>query len=304
MTTKTQSKTSVVAFVNAQIEQLQHNNRFGTALNYKKTMISFTQFLGGKDIKFNKITDTFIQNYNTYLLQRGMTRNSTSFYMRTLRAIYNKAVKQKLTPQTNPFSEVYTGIDRTRKLAVTEETISLLYKLQLPSDSQLALARDLFIFSYCTRGMAFIDMAFLKRSNLHNGFISYSRRKTGQPLTIKTEPIIEKIIARHNNPNTPYLFPIISSANPHIAYTQYQHGINTYNRNLNTLSQMLPPGTKLTSYTARHSWATAARNHNIPISVISAGMGHTSEQTTRIYLASLENSIIDDANREILEGLV
>lgn len=267
-------------------------------------MLSFTQYLAGKDINFNKITDNLIQNYNAYLLQRGMTRNTTSFYMRTLRAIYNKAVKQKLTSQTFPFSEVYTGIDRTRKRAIDEKTMSQLFKLQLTPNSPLALARDLFIFSYCTRGMAFADMAYLKKSSLYNGYISYSRRKTGQLLTIKAEPIIEEIIARYNNSNTPYLFPIITSTNPQIAYTQYQQGINVYNRHLGTLSKMLPPGTKLTSYTARHSWATAARNHNIPISVISAGMGHTSEQTTRIYLASLENSIIDDANRGILEGLM
>lgn len=300
----TRTTTSVLAFMNAQIKQLQQNNRFGTALNYRKTMLSFTQYLAGKEINFNKITDNLIQNYNAYLLQRGMTRNTTSFYMRTLRAIYNKAVKQKLTSQTFPFSEVYTGIDRTRKRAIDEKTISQLFKLQLTPNSPLALARDLFIFSYCTRGMAFADMAYLKKSSLYNGYISYSRRKTGQLLTIKAEPIIEEIIARYNNSSTPYLFPIITSTNPQIAYAQYQQGINVYNRHLGTLSKMLSSCTKLTSYTARHSWATAARNHNIPISVISAGMGHTSEQTTRIYLASLENSIIDDANRGILEGLM
>ena len=88
------------------------------------------------------------------------------------------------------------------------------------------------------------------------------------------------------------------------AYEEYQVAINNHNRLLRRLSKMLPAGCKLTSYTSRHSWATAARNHNVPISVISAGMGHTSEQITQIYLTMLENSVIDDANQGLIRSLL
>lgn len=299
----TKNNTTVLAYMQAQIQQLRNTNRFGTALNYQKTMHSFAQFLNGEDIPFKCITEQLIINYNVYLQQRGMVRNSSSFYLRIMRAIYNKAVRQKLTKQTHPFAEVYTGIDRTRKRAVPQTIISALHKLPLPNNSPLAFSRDLFIFSYCTRGMSFVDIAYLKKTNLQNGYITYSRQKTGQLLTIRIEPLIQQIVLRYNLPYTPYLFPIITSQDPLIAYSQYQQAINIYNRHLGILSKMLPGEIKLTSYTARHSWATAARNRNVPISIISAGMGHTTELTTRIYLDSIDNSLIDDANRGIVVDL-
>lgn len=291
---------TVLAFMQDQINQLQRSNRFGTALNYEKTLHRFEQFLNGKDIPFKKITETLIIDFNTFLQQRGLVRNSTSFYIRILRAVYNKAVKLKIIKQTNPFAEVYTGIDRTRKRALHQTLISAINNLPLPPESRIALSRDLFIFSYCTRGMSFIDVAYLKKSNIQNGYISYSRRKTGQLLTIRIETPIEEIIKRYNTVDSPYIFPLITSIDPEMAYIQYQQAINAYNRDLKYISNMLPGKVKITSYVSRHTWATTARNLNIPISVISAGMGHTTEQTTRIYLDSIENSSIDDANREIV----
>ena len=130
--------------------------------------------------------------------------------------------------------------------------------------------------------MAFVDIAYLKKENIQNGVICYARRKTGQLLSVRIEPSIQRIIE---------------------AYEEYQVAINNHNRLLRRLSKMLPAGCKLTSYTSRHSWATAARNHNVPISVISQGMGHTSEQTTQIYLTMLENSVIDDANQGLIRSL-
>ena len=163
-------------------------------------------------------------------------------------------------------------------------------------------------------------MAYLKSSDLYGGMIHYARRKTGQQLSVRIEPCMQQIINRYavdknlpangrNADNTckkqisPYVFPIITSLNESEAYNQYQIALNKYNRQLKRLSAMLPHGQSLSSYVARHSWATAARNHEVPISVISAGMGHTTEHTTRIYLASLENSIIDDANKSIIDCL-
>lgn len=168
----------------------------------------------------------------------------------------------------------------------------------------LALARDMFIFSYCTRGMAFVDIAYLKKENIRDGMICYARHKTGQQLSIRIEPCMQKIIDRYDYASGHYIFPLLTSDDSTQAYREYQTAINSYNRQLKRLSKMLPGDCKLTSYTARHSWATAARNHNIPISVISAGMGHSSERTTQIYLATLENSIIDDANQRLISSLL
>ncbi len=285
------------------IEQLEAAKRFGTAKNYKKAMSSFREFLGNVRLPLSALTEQVITDYNAFLVQRGLVRNSVSFYMRVLRAVYNKAVRQKLIKQQHPFTEVYTGIDRTRKRAVSEQLIAQLHRLELEEGSPLALCRDMFIFSYCTRGMAFVDIAYLKKSNLQNGMICYARRKTGQLLSVRIEPCIQRIIDRYANLDSPYVFPILTSLDAAEAYEQYQVALNTHNRLLGRLSEILGCGCKLTSYTSRHSWATAARNHNVPISVISQGMGHTSEQTTQIYLTMLENSVIDEANKGIIDCL-
>lgn len=294
----------VLDFMQNQIRLMRNANRLGTALNYEKTMKNFVKFLGGVNLPFSAMTEQVIADYNAFLVQRGMVRNSISFYMRIMRAVYNKAVRQKLVEQSHPFTEVYTGIDRTRKRTVSESVISQLYKLNLAEGTPLALARDIFIFSYCTRGMAFVDIAYLKRENIQNGVICYARRKTGQLLSVRIEPSIQRIIDRYSSALSPYVFPILTSTETKPAYEEYQVAINNHNRQLRRLSKMLPAGCKLTSYTSRHSWATAARNHNVPISVISAGMGHTSEQTTQIYLTMLENSVIDDANQGLIRSLL
>ena len=294
----------VLDFMQNQIRLLRNANRLGTALNYEKTMKNFTEFLGGVNLPFSAMTEQLIADYNAFLVQRGMVRNSISFYMRIMRAVYNKAVRQKLVEQSHPFTEVYTGIDRTRKRAVSESIISQLYKLKLTEGTPLALARDIFIFSYFTRGMAFVDIAYLKKENIQNGVICYARRKTGQLLSVRIEPSIQRIIDRYSSALSPYVFPILTSTETNQAYEEYQVAINNHNRLLRRLSKMLPAGCKLTSYTSRHSWATAARNHNVPISVISAGMGHASEQTTQIYLTMLENSVIDDANQGLIRSLL
>ncbi|MBQ9138616.1 MAG: site-specific integrase [Alistipes sp.] len=287
-------------FFRTQIEQLLALNRIGTAQNYAKTLQSFSRFLDGEPLAVAELTEQVVCRYNTYLVQRGLVRNSISFYMRVLRAVYNRAVREHLAPQTNPFAQVYTGIDCTRKRAVKQTTIAALNNLPLAEDSPLAFARDIFIFSYCTRGMAFVDIAYLRRSDLRGGVISYTRRKTGQLLTIRIEPAIQRIVDRYRTARSPYIFPIISSLDARTAYQQYKTALYAYNRQLQRLSQMVECECRLTSYTSRHSWATAARDHNVPLSVISAGMGHTSERTTQIYLASLENRVVDNANRDII----
>lgn len=294
----------VLDFMQNQIRLMRNANRLGTALNYEKTMKNFAEFLGGVNLPFSAMTEQLIADYNAFLVQRGMVRNSISFYMRIMRAVYNKAVRQKLVDQPHPFTEVYTGIDRTRKRAVSESVISQLYKLKLLEGTPLALARDIFIFSYCTRGMAFVDIAYLKKENIHNGVICYARRKTGQLLSVRIEPSIQRIIDRYSSALSPYVFPILTSTDTKVVYEEYQVAINNHNRLLRKLSKMLSGDCKLTSYTSRHSWATAARNHNVPISIISAGMGHTSEQTTQIYLTMLENSVIDDANQGLIRSLL
>lgn len=293
---------SLLAFMRRQIESLQRCRRFGTAKNYDRTLRSFSGFLAGGDLPFGELTEELVDEYEAYLAARGVSRNSSSFYMRILRAVYNKAVRQRLAPHGTPFRNVYTGVARTRKRAIDSRIIARLYRLDLKDDPALALARDLFVFSYCTRGMAFVDIAFLRKTDLRDGVIRYVRRKTGQPLSIRIEPGVEAIVARYEaaTAEVPYVFPILTTGEAGEAYRQYQAALGRHNRLLGRLSQLLRAECRFTSYTPRHSWATAARDCNVPIAVISAGLGHTSERTTQIYLAMLENSVIDRANRAVI----
>ncbi len=306
MTTVKNAKTNLLSFINQQIEYLNSCNRYSTARNYLRTKNSIALYCNNKDLPLSAVDESFVDGYNLFLQQRGLVRNSISFYMRILRAMYNKAQRQHVIEQNsnNPFINVYTGIDRTRKRAVNEKMIVQLYKLDLKNSPTLTLARDLFLFSYCTRGMAFVDMAYLSRSNIRGGEIAYVRHKTDQPLVVHIEPAVQSIIDRYSNPFSQYIFPILKSKDNALKFKQYQIALNNYNRQLKRLSTMLQSDCNLTSYVARHSWATAARRHNIPLSVISAGMGHTSERTTQIYLKALDNTAVDTANRKIISCLI
>ena len=296
---------SVLAFMDGQIAQLTADNRLGTARNYTRARQSFSGFLGGADLPFSAFTDRLVEEYNAYLMRRGVVRNTVSFYMRILRSVYNKAVRKHLAEPGAPFGSVYTGVDRTRKRAVDERLIARLRNFELPDSGSLSLARDLFLFSYYTRGMAFVDMAYLRKKDLCDGAIHYVRRKTGQRMTVRLEACMREIIRRYEprTRETPYLFPVLTPGDPAKVYSQYQVALNYYNRLLKKLAQLLGLESGLSSYTSRHSWATAARNHHVPLPVISAGMGHTSERTTQIYLSALETSVIDSANRKILASL-
>ena len=286
-----------------QIIQLEIREKFGTARNYQRTLNSFRQFLGEKDIPLAECTDGLVLLYDDWLSCRNVMRNTKSFYMRILRSVYNKAVKQGLTKQQFPFSEVYTGVDQTRKRALEEEALLRLSRLSLPFASSLCLARDIFLFSYYTRGMSFVDIAYLKKGDIQNGMIRYVRRKTGQSMSIRIEPCMQEIISRYADScrYTPYVFPFLTAVGAGEAFRQYQYALGQYNRHLKQLGKQLGLDRPLSSYMARHSWATVAQRHAIPLAVISAGMGHASEKTTRIYLANLENSVVDKANKVLLE---
>lgn len=295
----------ILASMDRRIGLLRRAGRLGTARNWERARNSFSRFTGGRDLPFYKMTGRLVGGYNSFLEGRGLLRNSISFYMRILRAAYNQAADRGLVRQAFPFRQVYTGIDKTRKRAVGEETVLRLFHLELPAFSALDFARDLFIFSYCTRGMAFVDIAYLKKKDLRGGEIRYARHKTRQTLCVRIEVAARKIIDKYAGlaPDTPYLFPILTGRGEEADFREYCSALDRQNRMLKKLSALLPDGCRLTSYTARHTWATAARNHQVPLSVISVGLGHTSERTTRIYLAELENAAIDSANRELLRRL-
>lgn len=293
----------ILSFFDEQVDLLDKSGKLGLSRNYQCVARIFSMFLDGKDIPIGHINVDFVCRFNSWLEKRGVIRNSISCYMRVIRSIYNKAVKKSGAMSANPFANVYTCVDTTVKRAINEHLLRKLYRLELTHKPNIRFARDLFLFSYFTRGMAFVDIAYLRMDNICGKSLSYTRKKTGQRLNVFIEPCVMAIIKKYHKPESIYVFPFIESTDEAEAFLQYQSALSLYNKRLKSLSAMLGQDVSLSSYTARHTWATSARNSKVPLSVISAGMGHTSEQTTRIYLDSLENSVIDKANRGLIARL-
>ena len=245
---------TVFAFVEKQIACLRADGKLGTARNYRRTLNSFSGFLNGADIPFSLLDERLVGRYNDWLQRRRIVRNTVSFYMRVLRAVFNKAVREGIVPQSSPFRNVYTGVDRTRKRAVGEETVIRLRRLNLEHSPSLALARDIFIFSYCARGMAFVDIAFLRKQDIAGGTIRYVRRKTGQHLTIRIEPCMGDIIERYSQVTrtSDYVFPLLNAKDPVRVFSQYQTALGYYNRRLKRLADLLAGDAAVVLYFAAY----------------------------------------------------
>ncbi len=294
------------------IAQLKRNGKVRTSETYRAALNSFKKFLAShspegefgetNDLMIDGLTSEIIEAYEAW--QRGcdLKANTTSFYMRILRAVYNRAAENGAFENRQPFRHVYTGVDKTIKRAVPLAVIRKIKSLDLSAAPRLDFARDMFIMSFYLRGMSFIDMAFLRKSDLCNGYVRYRRRKTGQLLVIEWTNEMQRILNKYPANESDYLLPVITKPGMNDRRT-YLNASYNINRNLKTVARMAGSPMPLTLYVARHSWASAARAKGIPVSVISEGMGHNSEMTTQIYLASLDTSIVDKANSLILKCL-
>ena len=256
-----------------------------------------------KDVPLDDMDSYMMMAYEAYLKNNGVSPNSSSFYLRNLRAVYNRAVEKGLTSQRFPFKHVYTGVDKTVKRAVPLKVIKRIKEMDFSMNPTFDFARDMFLISFYTRGMSFVDMAYLRKKDLQNGVLSYRRRKTGQQLFIKWEKCMQEIVDKYDTSQSNYLLPIIKPFSEIDERKQYIYSAHNINRCLKIIGKELGLSVSLTLYVARHAWASIAKSKNVPLSVISEGMGHDSEATTRIYLASLDTVAIDKANSMILKSL-
>lgn len=299
------SPDSVVGFISFTrnvIADCREIGRASAADHYATALNSLIRFNGDSEIPFDSIDSRLIERYEQYLKGNGLRPNTISYYMRKLRAIYNIAVDRDMTARREPFRHVYTGVAKTTKRAVPIEVIRSLRAMDLTGDPLSALARDMFVFSFYTRGMSFIDMAYLTWHDIQGGILTYRRHKTGQELKIEWLPAMQEIVDRHAVEGSDYLLPLIKPGGGN-ARRQYLSAAHLVNRRLKKLGRRLGLPEPLTMYRARHSWASIARDNNYPMSIISQGMGHDSERTTTIYLSSIDASKVDKANSEIISLL-
>lgn len=305
-------KYSLSHYMGGIISKLKLNGKTRTSETYKSALNSISTFFESRasdafyiengDIMLDCISACTMESYAAWLAGRGVAPNTISFYTRILRAVYNRAVEEGVIENRFPFRHVYTGVDKTVKRALPLDAIRKIKELDVAHTPALDFARDMFLMSFYLRGMSFVDMAFLKKTDLRNGHVAYRRRKTGQLLNIGWTKEMQSILDKYPENRTCYLLPIIRKpgANERSAYRNAGYNIN---HNLKIIAEKLGLAIPLTLYVARHSWASAAKAQGVPLAVISEGMGHTSEATTQIYLASLDTSVVDTANSMILSSL-
>lgn len=294
-----QNDYSLINYMEGVIVRLRKNGKLRTSEAYRSALNSFLDFRHGEDLMLDCLTSEVMENYETWQRKRGVTSNTISFYTRVLRAVYNRAVEEGAIENRNPFRRVYTGVDKTVKRALSIETIRKIKALELSDNPPADYARDMFMLSFYLRGMSFIDMTYLKKSDLKNGQVSYCRSKTGQKLVIEWTQEMQQIVDKYPANGSTYLLPIIqiTGVDERVIYHNTGYRINYH---LKKIGEKIGVAEPLTLYVARHSWASAAKAKGIPVGVISEGMGHGSEKTTQIYLSELDNSVIDDANRKIM----
>ena len=293
--------------------ELEQRGQERTARAYRTVANGLIAFNKGVDIPLHQINSHLIKSFEMSLKEKGRLPNTISYYMRNLRAIYNKAIESKYVVNITgekPFAGVYTGTTKTMKRALSLDELKSLHSLDFARllkeekpESQkhsridkLYFAWRLFFFCFYTRGMCFIDLAYLRKDNIKDGVIQYCRKKTGQQVEIKITADIQKIIDSFapDVKYSPYVFPIIKD-NRRSARLQYESALRLQNRRLLLLSG-LACTRSFSTHVSRHTWATIGKRANVPLQVISECLGHASEKTTLIYMGLLDNSILDEAN--------
>lgn len=248
----------------------------------------------------------FLRSFQEYLLADGLSRNTVTFYMTALRSLYTFAVEDgKLTNDPELFSFAGPGHIPTTKRAISPETVAALHAADLSDKPRLERCRDFFMLSLYLQGMPFIDLAHLRKNDVHGGYIVYSRRKTSGVICVSMIESAQTIFEKYANEasDSPYLLPLITLSGEE-GNTQYQSALRRHNRQLKDLAAHLHIDDTLSSYVSRHCWATIAYHHGVEVGVVSQGMGHHAEETTRIYLSSFARERLTEANKIVLRAIL
>lgn len=284
--------------------EMRQLRRIGNARSYEGIIQVIKKYLKGKDIRIEEVNYEFLKKFEFhYLSKEGNAKNGLAVYMRTIRAIYNKAIKDGLIGQeAYPFSLYKIKTEPTQKRAIDLESLKAIENLEFSETDVLFHTRNYFLMSFYLMGISFTDLAHLSRKDITDGRISFSRQKTSRKydmaITDKAKAILEYYQTKDNK--SEYLFPIITQADPSRQYKQVQEARKRFNKRLKKIAELCGIEKNLTSYVSRHSFATLAKNKGVPITAISEMLGHESIKTTQVYLDSLPSEMIDRYHKEIL----
>ncbi|MCI1647442.1 MAG: site-specific integrase [Bacteroides sp.] len=294
----------LLEYMRTQIDKKIKIRKEGTAAAYRSTLASLLKYIGTtclrkSDIKLSEINIKFVMGYEAFLQQEGVSENTISYYLRNFRTIYNNAAQEGCVLKENyPFIHVHTKPCRTVKRALSLQNMRDIVKLNFHDMPDVEFSRDLYLFSFYAQGMSFVDVVFLKKENISGGILTYSRHKSKQLISILITSQLQFLINKYIS-NSEYVFPILNPLLESSLYKQYRSALARINRHLKYIAVLIGMDIVLTTYTARHTWATLARYSGAPVSVISAGLGHTSEEVTRIYLKDFDLESLACVNNNV-----
>lgn len=283
--------------------------RVHTASNYESALRSVQKYLGTDAGGFllSEVEPNWVKGYAAYLkMQHNLKAGSANCYFRNLRAVYNKAVKEGIIPYPSipPFRGVSIPVPPTAKRTLSAEDMQKMVEAGQSSctNKNLARARDIFLFLFYARGMCFVDVFNLRKENVHGGYIGYSRSKTGVALQVKMTPEMKQLMERYEDADSPYLFPFLrEKLRGSVGDASCKSALRRINRHLGKLGDMLGLSHLVTTYSARHTWASLLESCGVNTSVISQGLGHSSERVTRIYMKGMPSHVLDRANERMLD---
>ena len=296
------------------IQQLKEENRLGYAESFKGLKSSIILYCDNLDFLFSDIDQQWLKGYEMFLIRSGKKENTVGIRFRSLRVLYNRAVSEKLVKREYyPFDDfkVSRFHEQTMKRAISKEDVKRIMSLDLRTvttyrSPYLQLGRDLFLFSYLSCGINLTDMARLRYCDVFEGRLSYHRQKTGRLISFQLQPMALEIIEKYRKPEaTPndYVFPILDRK-VHKTAVQIRDKVRkankAANKALHRIGEQLGIPMDLTTYVARHSYATVLKRSGVSTAIISESLGHSSERVTQIYLDSFENSQIDEAMKNLL----
>lgn len=280
------------------IKRKRETDNHSTADLYRATNNWLAKFKKGQIPMLRDITPEFVDDFFSYLQSKKHLKiNTIISYVFNFRAMYNTAVRERIVhPRINPFAHLSLRKEETPKRAIPKKNLEDICKLDLKQEPKLALSADLCVFSFLACGIPFVDLANLTNQNIIGNDIVYNRKKTGTQIRISITEGMEYLINKYKGQNGDYLFPILLNGSE-TQHEEYKSILFEYNSNLKELGSKMSIPINLTSYVIRHTWATEALRKHIPIAIISQALGHTSEKTTRYYLAQLDQSELSNANQ-------
>lgn len=297
-------KMDVIQFAQKIVRDLRESNKHGNALFYQYAISALKTYTGRQTIQFSEVSYEFLQKLESKMLAAGLTVNGIAMYMRTIRAIYNRAIKEKLIDRANyPYDSYRIKVEATTKRNISKADIQAMAALEIEKETPMWHSRNYFLLCFNLIGISFADLFTLRRSDIANGRVSYRRKKTHKLYNIRLTDTARELIDYYSSPDRKYILPVIPEnmvGDPIKERKQISYGIKNTNKYLKRIAAEVGLQQRLSTYWCRHSWANCAKRMGYSNEMIAEAMGHEyGNKVTAIYLDRFEQNVIDAMNEAV-----